>query len=71
MHNDWILDVLTDLKAFAAANGLGALAEQLDDTSLIAAAEIASQKEEANAHTHDTNGQFGSDIGGIGRHQRA
>ena len=41
MHYDWILDVLTDLRTFAKTNGLPALAEQLDDTSLLAAAEIA------------------------------
>jgi hypothetical protein len=41
MQYEWILDVLTDLKAFAKANGLTALAEQLDDTSLVAASEIA------------------------------
>jgi hypothetical protein len=41
MQYDWILDVLTDLKTFAKSNGLPALAEQLDDTSLLAAAEIA------------------------------
>lgn len=41
MQYEWILDVLTDLKAFATGNGLTALAEQLDDTSLVAAAEIA------------------------------
>ena len=42
MGADWILDVLTDLKSYAAKNGLGLLAEQLDDTRLIAAAELAS-----------------------------
>ncbi|MDI3338423.1 hypothetical protein QKW60_18585 [Defluviimonas aestuarii] len=41
MQYEWILDVLTDLKAFAQANGLSSLAEQLDDTSLVAAGEIA------------------------------
>jgi hypothetical protein len=41
MKYDWILDVLDDLKTFAQGNGLPALAEQLDDTSLLAAAEIA------------------------------
>ncbi len=42
MTNDWILDVLADLKTFASQNGLLALASQLDDTALIAAAEISS-----------------------------
>jgi len=41
MHYDWILDVLTDLRAFAATNGLTDLAAQLDDTSAVAATEIA------------------------------
>lgn len=41
MQYEWILDVLTDLKAFAKVNGLSILAEQLDDTSLVAATEIA------------------------------
>ena len=42
MNADWILDVLADLKSYAAKNGLGVLAEQLDDTRLVAAAELAS-----------------------------
>ena len=45
MQNEWILDVLADLKAFAQKNRLNVLAEQLDDTSLIAAAELASNRE--------------------------
>lgn len=70
-HNDWILDVLADLKSFASANGLGALAEQLDDTKLIAAAEIASQNDEAQAQLNGEHGRFEPDTGGFGRHQRA
>ncbi|MBJ6372992.1 hypothetical protein [Sedimentitalea arenosa] len=70
-HNDWILDVLADLKSFASANGLGALAEQLDDTKLIAAAEIASQNEKAQARLNGEHGQLEPDLGGLGRHQRA
>lgn len=41
MRNDWIIDVLADLKCFALANGLPALAEQLDDATLVAASELA------------------------------
>ncbi len=70
-HNDWILDVLADLKSFATANGLGALAEQLDDTTLIAAAEISSRKEEARQQINGDTGKLESNIGGLGRHQRA
>ncbi len=46
MKSDWILDVLADLKTFAAANGLPALAEQLNDTAIIAHAEISARDEE-------------------------
>ena len=45
MQNEWILDVLADLRSFAQQNGLGILAEQLDDTRLVAATELASQAE--------------------------
>ena len=42
MAHDWILDVLADLKAYAKNNGLPALADELDEATLIAATEIAS-----------------------------
>jgi len=70
-NNDWILDVLADLKTFAVANGLGALAEQLDDTNLIAAAEIASKAEEARAQSDVGHCQSGSGAVGLGGHRRA
>ncbi|MCA8868163.1 MAG: hypothetical protein KDA67_05895 [Rhodobacteraceae bacterium] len=40
MSQEWMIDVLTDLKKFAQANGLMGLAEQLDDSILVAAAEL-------------------------------
>lgn len=42
MKNDWILDVLADLRTFAHENELPSLAASIEDTSLIAAAEITS-----------------------------
>lgn len=42
MAHDWILDVLADLKTYASKNGLSALADELDEATLIAATEIAS-----------------------------
>lgn len=42
MKNDWILDVLADLRAFAQENDLPKLVAQLEDTSLVAAVELAS-----------------------------
>ena len=43
MKSDWILDVLIDLKTFASTNGLLALANQLETTSIVAIAEIAGE----------------------------
>ena len=43
MGHDWIIDVLTDLRTFAAANDLDALAAKLDDTQLFAREEIVSR----------------------------
>lgn len=70
-QNEWILDVLSDLNAFAVANGLSALAEQLDDTRLIAAAEIASMKDEARAPADGNTTGFRPDPAGFGKHQHA
>lgn len=42
MSDEWIIDVLTDLKAYAVKNGLSVTADQLDDARLIAMTEIAS-----------------------------
>lgn len=41
MRNEWILDVLADLQTFARDNGLSALAEQMNETRLVAATELA------------------------------
>jgi hypothetical protein len=41
MGNDWIVDVLADLRSFAQNNGLPVLAVQLNDAALVAQAEIA------------------------------
>lgn len=40
MQHDWIIDVISDLRILADNHKLGRLAEQLDDTILMAAAEI-------------------------------
>lgn len=69
--NEWILDVLSDLNAFAVTNGLNALAEQLNDTRLIAAAEIASMQDKAVAPANGNKIQIGPDPRGFGKHQHA
>lgn len=41
MQNEWILDVLADLKGFADQNGMATLAEQLADARRAAGVELA------------------------------
>lgn len=66
MENDWILDVLADLKTFAQKNGFVALAEQLDDATLIAATEIATSDSGLPRMVRD-----GETAGGYARTYRA
>lgn len=42
MANDWMIDVLADLKAVARRNGMEATAASLEDASLVALTEIGS-----------------------------
>ncbi len=41
MRHDWIFEVLRDLKAYAQANGLPALAQKADEAMRVAQAELA------------------------------
>ena len=52
MQQDWILNVLTDLKTFALANNLDALARQLDDTAIVALAEFAALEKRTHDQPH-------------------
>lgn len=70
-QNDWILDVLADLKAFASSNGLTAISEQLDDTMLVAAGELASLKDEACTQPHGKAKPTGPGFGGPECHRHA
>ncbi|GEM_PF-6850897 len=44
MQHAWVFEVLEDLKAFAEHHGFDALAAQLEDARLTAAAEIPEQE---------------------------
>ena len=68
LRNEWILDVLTDLSTFAHQNGMRALAEQIDDTRIVAAAELVSSGEGSRNHEHATAPAAGHDPGGTGTH---
>lgn len=70
MQHDWILDVLADLQKFASANGLNTLAEQLEDTTLIAAADLASMQG-GTARTNGDTGENRPNSGGVGQHNSA
>ena len=65
MKHEWILDVLADLKNFARANDLPALAEQLSDTADLAAVEISSAEEKAR-RAHGDEFPVGSYSGSVG-----
>ena len=67
MKNEWILDVLADLKTFATQNGLGLLAEHLDDTRLVAAAELASTGEGRCGDERGPAQAAGRNFGGVGK----
>lgn len=63
MQHDWLIDVLTDLKAFAEANGMGASATALDDATLVMLAEMTSLSHravQAGSTVRDHDGQTGS-----------
>jgi hypothetical protein len=66
MRSDWILDVLSDLKTFASANDLPVLAEQLDDTAIVALAEIAALHDKMQGEVDGNDHTSGTDIGGVG-----
>ena len=53
MRNEWILDVLADLRGFAQDNNLQLLAEQLDDTAIVAVAEICELNRRSAKHHRD------------------
>jgi hypothetical protein len=71
MRNDWILDVLADLQTFARTNKLTALAEQLGDTKLIAAAELLSVKQKVREHCDEGDFAVRENTGSVGTSRRA
>ena len=70
MGQKWIIDVIADLRAFADQNGLPLLANQLDVTSTVAQAEIASVFEgaprAANVNASEPRSTFGETRSGHG-----
>lgn len=56
MRHDWIYDVLSDLKAYAAVNNLPALAAKADEALVVARAEIAAQRTDPDQGGGSENG---------------
>ncbi|PUB16375.1 hypothetical protein [Yoonia sediminilitoris] len=48
MGQEWIIDVLADLKTFAKQNELPLLAAQLEETALVASVEIAAKVDDTS-----------------------
>ena len=66
MRSDWILDVLADIKTFALSNHMPALAEHLDDTAIIAMAEISASEQRMQAQAHATDSETRTHSGEYG-----
>ncbi|SFU84833.1 hypothetical protein SAMN04488527_12225 [Aliiroseovarius crassostreae] len=60
MANEWIIDVLTDLMAYARRNDLSVTAEALDDARLVALTEIASAADRKAEMMHAYESQSGT-----------
>lgn len=60
MGDDWVLDVLSDLRTFARQNAFSALAEQLDDTIIVAASDIHRGSYGTAGRADDHEGQAGN-----------
>ncbi|GLQ34501.1 hypothetical protein GCM10007939_07840 [Amylibacter marinus] len=45
MKHEWMIDVLSDLQNFAKQHDLDRLAEHIEDTLLVAASELAAQRQ--------------------------
>lgn len=61
MKNEWLLDVLSDLKNFAGANGMHDLYRQLDLTREVAKSEISSGTILACVPVSGDGNRFGPD----------
>ena len=66
MANEWILDVLSDLKTFAHKNGYHELRAQLDIARRTAQAEIPHSHEGTAVALHADDAQSRTDLGRVG-----
>ena len=71
MGHEWIIDVLADLRSFAKTNDLPILAEQLDETALIASAEIDALTEKQSRQARGESPGTGQFFASTGASRRA
>lgn len=71
MGNDWIIGVLADLRNFAQTNDLPLLATQLEETSLVANAELAQVSQRALVTVRGESAETGSIFAQAGASRRS
>lgn len=57
MADEWIMEVLCDLRAFARKNGMPELATELDNTVAVAARELGPRTRRAEGRAPEEPGQ--------------
>lgn len=72
MCNDWMIDVLKDMRQVALKNAMLNLAEQLDDAIVVAALELKERGEISTVEEYDRENRnsFGM-LGGYGETERS
>lgn len=70
MTNEWMLDVLADLRKFSVQNGLNVTGKQLDLVSAMAAAEMASMQGIAHGTAQKGIGDAGRLLADLGKGPR-
>lgn len=60
MQDDWLLDVLTDLRTFADKKGMNATADALAEACLLAAADL---RRSAECERSERTGTYGDGTG--------
>ena len=69
MTNEWMIDVLSDLRNFAAKQAMLELAEHLDDAILVAAVEIRDQDRGRVVSVEVNDAKAGNISGTVGNNQ--
>jgi len=69
MTNEWMIDVLTDLRKFAEKQAMLELAEHLDDAILVATIEIRDQNRDGVVSAGVNDAKTGNISGTVGNNQ--